>query len=271
MKHKLLIISTSFIFLHACSMYTMEAPRQRIAILAFGSLVENPGNLQLEEQNGFKTNGQQGPAMRIDYARKSNDNRLTLVIAPGMNAREMKSFYATFRGNDVNEAIKALREREGTVADNIGYINLSAGTYRRKDFNPVTGTVELKRGQIGDTYYNSNPMLQRIVEWAQAQHYTAVIWTDLPPTFTKNQFTFDTLKNHLANLPAEALLKAYCYFKITPTEIRNSTRFGNELMSFAAQHLRTRTEQVNALLQAKGIRNDFEHLSNADCIKIIWG
>lgn len=249
---------------------------QRIAILAFGSLVENPGNLDLIESNGFKSNGQQGPAMRIDYARTSKDGRLTLVIAPGMDAHELKTYYATYNGNDVHEAIEALRAREGTSKKNIGYVDLTTKTYSRRNFDSITGIAsEPMTGQINDRdpYYNSNPMLQRVVKWAQdpAHDYTAVIWTDLPPTFTKAQFTLDTLKGHLASLDVNALLKAYCYFKMTPVDIRNGTRFGNDLMNHAAGFLRARIPEVAEILRTNGIRNNFENLTIADCIKIIWG
>ncbi|MGE0010300.1 MAG: hypothetical protein AB7F19_07255 [Candidatus Babeliales bacterium] len=271
MKNKLLITLISFIFLQTHITNAMDAPGQRIAILAFGSLVENPGNLPLKERDGFKSNGQQGPGMRIEYARKSNDGRLTLVVAPGINARELKSYFATFNGNNVNDAIAALREREGTIADNIGYINLLNRTYRRKDFNGNTGAIEVKKGQIGDNYYQQNPMLQRIMAWAQAHNYTAVIWTDLPPTFTKTTFNRNALQEHLAHLDLLALLKSYCYFKITPDEIRNGTQFGNDLINFSAGILRARAPEVAEILRGKGIRNNFENLTNADCIKIIWG
>lgn len=242
----------------------------RIAILAWGSLVEYPKDLPLVESNKFKAHAAQGPKLPIDYARSSKDGRLTLVIAPHMG-NLLNTFYATFKGDNFDDAINALRNREGTTAKNIGYLNITKKTYQRNDYNQRTKDTQVISGTIGDAYYQANPMLNRIADWAQSHNYTAVIWTDLPPTFTQNEFTTNNLKNYLNGLNAESLLKAYCYFKITPTEIRNGTVVGNDLIKHAAEILNTKPREVNNLLRDKSIRNTVANLTVADCIKIIWG
>lgn len=231
------------------SVSAMDNPA-KIAYLSWGSLAANPGSLPLVEPQGFLSNPRTGPALRVDYARKSNDGRLTLVISPGFGkigdqavVHELKTLYATYRGDNVSQARAALQAREGTAAENIGYVDLREGTYRRKDYDATTGRTELKKGRIGDTYYRTNEMLQRIVAWAENTGYTAVIWTDLPPSFKKGQLTLTALKTHLDTLDKAALIKAYCYFKITPEEIRRGTRFGEPLRAYTADRLRNFFEE----------------------------
>jgi len=95
----------------------------------------------------------------------------------------------------------------------------------------------MKKGAFADRYYQSNPMLKRITEWGQAKGYDAVIWTDLQPSFKKNEFSLQALKTHLNGLSKDALRKSYCYFRITPDGIQNGTKFGNELMAYAANRM----------------------------------
>lgn len=242
----------------------MEA-EYKIAILAWGSLVEYPGDLPLVEQNKFKAHGRTGPGLRIEYARKSGLNcravgpksYLTLVISPGLNAKELKTFYATYRGNNLNKAIEALRIRENSNnPEIIGYVNLINGTYRRRDYNSQTGAVSTKKGNFDDQYYRNNAMLKRIVIWARDNGYNAVIWTDLQPSFKRGELTLESSKAFLNSLPDDALLKSYCYFKITPAGIRDNTQFGNQLMQHAAQRLSNRGRNVN-------------NMSTQDCVRIL--
>ncbi len=220
-----------------------ETPH-KIAYISWGSLLANPGSLPLEEAEGFTSHPQKGPLLPIEYARKSNDGRITSVIAPNFGllgkepfVRDFMTYYATFRGNDVSQARAALQAREGTSSENIGYVDLQEGTYRRKEYNPTTGAIEVKKGTIGDTYYTSSSVLRSIADWARENNYTAVIWTDLPATFTKKDLTLPHLKAHLDTLDKEALKRAYCFFKITPDPIRRGTRFGEPLMKYAQERL----------------------------------
>lgn len=220
----------------------VEAPA-KIAYLSWGSLAANPGSLPLVEPNGFKSNPRTGPTLPVEYARQNSDGRLSLVIASGFGKlgtepliKEVETFYATYRGDNVSQARSALQAREGVSAENIGYVNLQDSTYRRKDYNVRTGKTTLQKGTIGDDYYTDHTLLQRIVSWARENGYTAVIWTDLQPTFTKNTLTLNNLKAHLDSLEKDDLKRAYCYLQITP-EIQQQTRFGTALKNYASDRL----------------------------------
>jgi hypothetical protein len=89
----------------------------KIAILGWGSLIWNPGEL--------KTSGDwqyDGPHLPIEFARVSGDQRLTLVIRP--NSKKVKTLYTTSSFSDLQSAIENLQIREKcTDIKKIGYLD----------------------------------------------------------------------------------------------------------------------------------------------------
>lgn len=153
----------------------------RIGVIGFGSLVNNPHSevygrtLEVRRPRGDfpRPTGvradspfvlAEGLRLPTRLGRWSNEDtgneRLTLVLAEGASQEQV--YVAESKFNNLNEAIRNLREREGipeSGKDNIGYVNLNARTKRSKI--TVVGA--------------------RIEEWARQNRFNAVIWTDLPP------------------------------------------------------------------------------------------
>lgn len=123
----------------------------KIAIIGWGSLIWS-SELNNQEFKDKKWNPD-GPQLPIEFTRKSNDGRLTLVVTPG--AALVQTLWAEFKGT-LDEIIGKLQTREKTTHQSIGCID------RRCP----------RRDAIRKT----------LATWLEA-HKTldAVVWTDLPP------------------------------------------------------------------------------------------
>ena len=87
-----------------------------IAIIAWGSLVWNPGALP------YKGDWQPGgPEVSLEFSRVSRDCRLTLVI-DGENGAPVSTRFAWSKRRKLQDAIADLRDREGTIWDRIGFV-----------------------------------------------------------------------------------------------------------------------------------------------------
>ncbi len=83
-----------------------------IACLGWGSLIWDPRELPVQDK-WF----QDGPVLRLEFARQSSDDRLTLVLLP--TGTEVRSLWAPFSVADITEAQKALGKREGVSEKNV--------------------------------------------------------------------------------------------------------------------------------------------------------
>lgn len=87
----------------------------KIAILAYGSLIWNPRNL---ETTGNWHYG--GPALPVEFSRIATNGRLVLTYTP--EADPQPTFYIRSAFNDLEQAIANVAAREGCQ---IGHINRS--------------------------------------------------------------------------------------------------------------------------------------------------
>lgn len=126
-----------------------------IAFLGWGSLVWDPGALPIHRQ--WHTDG---PYVRAEFLRQSNNGRLTLVLAQA--AAPVRSLWATFDGSGLAQAREALRSREGIPAKNL---HKSIGSWSRGDANP--------------------DCILEIEPWAASRGIESVVWTALPPKFNE--------------------------------------------------------------------------------------
>jgi hypothetical protein len=82
-----------------------------IACLGWGSLVWDPRELPVRHQ-WFAD----GPLLPIEFARKSRDDRATLVLLP--KAPFVRSLWALMSVSELQAAKEALADREGMTGDN---------------------------------------------------------------------------------------------------------------------------------------------------------
>jgi len=136
-----------------------EGCTMKIAVVGWGSLIwsEEAKNKEFKSKKW----NDDGPELPIEFTRKSQDGRLTLVIT--LDATPVKTKWAEFDGT-LDETIKKLATREGTTTDRIGRIERSC------------------MRQAG---------IQKILAaWLEYQkNLYAVIWTNLPPKFDTKDCT----------------------------------------------------------------------------------
>lgn len=225
--------------------FNLEA--SRIVIVGWGSLIWNPGNLEAEGQ--WKNDG---PILPIEFSRLSIDGRLTLVIDPktvgsnrlpvNIGGKDVKTLYILSNNTNLVAAIRNLRLREGTKAENIGYVNLKNKTFRIQQKNPQTGLHEVIKGSIKTLANVENaveiqsgsgvrkemvPYVKKMIVWTRKKSFDAAIWTGLESNFESQlhlKYTVDNAIGYLSSLVGEKKQKAMEYINKAP--VKNQTKLG---------------------------------------------
>ncbi|MGH7179318.1 MAG: hypothetical protein ACREJC_18220 [Tepidisphaeraceae bacterium] len=163
-----------------------------IACLGWGSLVWNHGALPI--QRGWFHDG---PMIRVEFARESEDKRITLVL--DSSAAPVRSLWALMDSKDLADAREALRVREGTSGKHIG------------------------SWSVGEA---CPPLIVDIEPWARARGFSAVIWTALPGKIDGNVRTpsCDEVLKHLVGLRGAERDKAEQYVRRAPRQIDTAYR-----------------------------------------------
>ena len=154
----------------------------KIVYLGWGSLVWNPGNLKTKGNEWYED----GPLLPVEFARISRDERLTLVLYPSSVKLPVLWTYSEIE--NLNEAIKDLKAREGTNESRIGFLSISDD---KKNCNIIPN------------------VLNDIRDWAIKNNIDAVIWTDLPSNFeekTEEPFNADNVIKYLQKLPVSYII-----------------------------------------------------------------
>ena len=165
-----------------------------IACLGWGSLVWNPGVLPLR---GSWHND--GPLLPIEFARKSGDGRITLVLVPGRQL--VRSLWAMLEPSDLDEAKEKLRLREDIPKRNI---DKNIGVWRKQDF------------------LTEEEITHRIKTWAEPLGLDTVIWTALPPKFRGKGGLIPSAEDvvkHLKSLKGDRAKNAEHYIRMAPKQI----------------------------------------------------
>lgn len=166
----------------------------KIAILAWGSLVERPGTLKLASKWQLG-----GPTLPVEFSRRSQDDRLTLVIDAD-NGRPVPTQFASSGLTTLSAAIENLRQRENTSTGNIGFATRVGESHRPTD---------------------------EITQWLGASEFDATIWTALPSNFSQRvgaPFSVERAVAYLRGLPSEAQHRAFDYFRIAPAAVMTPLR-----------------------------------------------
>lgn len=175
----------------------------KIAVLGWGSLIWDMRNLRIA---GVWKNG--GPVLPIEFSRVSGDGRLTLVIDP-LHGVSVTTRFAHSEFINLNDAIANLREREGTSAEKIGFVNLVNNTesyYSRRQHHSACNSIRV---------------------WAQANDWQAVIWTALISNFESDgrpPFSTPAAVAYVNGLNGELKTRAFEYLQRAPEEVDTPIR-----------------------------------------------
>lgn len=167
----------------------------RIACIGWGSVVWRPGVLHC---TGAWQRG--GPSLPLEFARTSQDGRLTLVLlegAPSVPTRFVELSYATGE-----QAQEALAGREGSGVESIGLWPGPGPKY------PVGA--------------------ETIAAWGAGSGFDAVVWTALRPKF-RGVFGLvpegaEDVLSYLRELDDETSARAREYVCNAPEEVRTPYR-----------------------------------------------
>ena len=167
-----------------------------IACLGWGSLVWDPRELPIH-----RTWHQDGPFVRVEFSRQSNDGRITLVLEK--SASLVRSLWAVMDTPDVDVAREALRAREGI---NIKNLEAHIGKWSRGEDSPA--------------------LTPDLPAWAAAHGIQHVIWTALPPKFSgaEQTPTQDQVVKYLGGLSGAQRDNAERYIRFTPKQIDTAYR-----------------------------------------------
>jgi hypothetical protein len=167
----------------------------RVACIGWGSLVWNPGELRCV--GDWQPDG---PALPVEFARTSQDGRLTLVLTDGTTT--VPTLWVELDYASVQAARDALRVRERTASR---FVGLWPG--------PVPAH------SVG---------AEAIASWALDRMLDAVVWTALPPKFQgqdgQSPGSADAAVEYLRSLNGEALAKAREYVERAPVQIQTPYR-----------------------------------------------
>lgn len=169
----------------------------KIACLGWGSLIWQPKNLLIRRE-WFSD----GPFLPIEFSRKSQDGRLTLVITE--TAKPIRTLWALMATENLDTAKNSLLVREGIPSKNI----------------------DSSIGSITITEETENKIKLIIRDWANRQGLDAVIWTNLPPKFDANTCEPSLIQaiDYLKSLDINSRSNAEEYIRKTPKQIDTDFR-----------------------------------------------
>jgi hypothetical protein len=162
-----------------------------IACLGWGSLVWDPRELPIQRQ-WFAD----GPFVKVEFTRQSNDGRITLVL--DSNSPPVRALWAVMDDADVNVAKESLRKRENIPPSKSNHI----GFWSRSDAEPA--------------------LIVELPKWAQAHGVDSVVWTALPSKLngTDGQRpNVDEVINYLCRLTGAVRDAAERYIRFAPRQI----------------------------------------------------
>lgn len=165
----------------------------KIAVIGWGSLIWCPRTLRIEP--GWHLDG---PMLPIEFARKSEDGRLTLVIHP--RRKKQRTYWATSKFKRLPDAIENLREREGKKC-------------HKEDIQFVD--------RDGSSHPSNSTSVSVVRKWLmKMESLDAAIWTGLPGTYDRGSAI-----KYLKNIEDPArLAKARKYVRMTPPQIQTAVR-----------------------------------------------
>jgi hypothetical protein len=168
-----------------------------IACLGWGSLIWNTG--ALPTAGTWQTDG---PSVPVEFARQSDDGRMTLVIVD--ETRSVPVLWSGLASPDIASAKAALAAREGIGAQNI---HRSIGFWTPRD-------------------RSSGVEVAAIGNWAARRELDGVVWTRLRARFSRSfrTPTIDEVIEYLETLEGDKRQRAETYVRRAPLQIRTAYR-----------------------------------------------
>ncbi len=174
-----------------------------IAIIGWGSLFQNPGIL---EAGPFHEGG---PTLPIDFARVSQDGRLTLVVDETLGTA-CPTYVARSDHNEIPSTVKNLADREGCKSTK----HIHFFSHHDEQSMQAHKTTPL--------------VVKTISEWLLGSQYDAAVWTGLPSNFTDRSligpFTVPNAIQYLASLSGDKQQRAFDYIRRAPEKISTPLR-----------------------------------------------
>lgn len=176
----------------------------KIAILGWGSLIWDRRFLAIDSAWRL------GPRLPVEFARKSQGGRVTLVLMQGYQTSPV--FWALSSHSDVRDACSNLQSRERGASRNIHF----------------TRGDGLRTGNGDDPSPESHDVSRRVEEWLEENdHLDAAVWTGLPPKgfscLEPARLAIDVVA-YLRGLQGEELESAQRYVRRAPSTIRTPVR-----------------------------------------------
>ncbi|HZP69875.1 MAG TPA: hypothetical protein VFB29_08025 [Pseudolabrys sp.] len=185
----------------------------RIALLAWGSLVWNRGDLAIA--NAFEPNG---PVLPIEFSRISGDGRLTSVIDEAVGAA-CATHAASSPFDELDLALQNLWIREGPRGEKLP---LDVRQHGR------VGFIDCRSGHASAKALERHPhAVETIAAWAAERGYDAAIWTALDSNFSDRAgepFCVEAAVRYLETRDTATLEKALTYIRRAPAEVQTPLR-----------------------------------------------
>ncbi|HTR24858.1 MAG TPA: hypothetical protein VMI10_12840 [Terriglobales bacterium] len=169
-----------------------------IACIGWGSLIWHKRNLDVDGE--WRADG---PTLPVEFARLSNDGRITLVLVQGFEP--VPTLWSAFNTHDLAKARESLRHRE-----------------RIPQSRAAESIAHWLRGE--------NPASEpraTISAWAAGKNLEAGVWTNLPPKFDGVNGRVPTeseLVAYLQTLEGQARAAAEEYVRRAPRQIATAYR-----------------------------------------------
>lgn len=174
----------------------------KIGVLGWGSLIWDK---EKNEMKGFEIKGdwfEDGPLLPIEFARISNDSRLTLVLFPSTK-KKVQVLWACLKSNNLENAIQTLVKREETNNKNISFYERESGKFHCCYFTEI---------------------IYDIKQWTNEKKLDIVIWTDLKSNFYKVANSIFNEINIIKYLKSTSSKDVEAYIRKTPRQIKTPMR-----------------------------------------------
>lgn len=168
-----------------------------ITVLGWGSLIWEPKDLSIRNSDWKED----GPYLPIEFARKSLDGRVTLVLYDdyvSYSKNWVRTLWNIMDFDNIKEAREDLRIREGQKLpiSAVGYVT---------DINQWGRIEEVKN---------------KVDEWRKKKGFYGVIWTDLEP----KGLSLNEIISYLRGLEGIKRKEAIEYIKNTPQQVKTLLR-----------------------------------------------